>query len=254
MRDGTLAIDQGTTGSTVMLFFYVWMGLSTGLYLHRYLSHGSFEMARPLQAFFALGSALSLMRNPYCWAGQHRIHHQKSDKPGDVHSPKDGFVHAYVGWVLRSGDRTLEFIRAARGVEQTTFTRWLGASHVQMGLNLTLALVIGWFFGVGAVLWCLYVPLVLALNLTWCVNTFCHLVGYRSHDTPDNSRNLWILGILALGEGYHNNHHARPQLARAGFAWYEWDFIAWLLARLEKVGLVWNVRWEMPGSRGHVEL
>jgi fatty-acid desaturase len=230
----------------VMALFYVWMGLSTGLYLHRYLAHRSFEMAMPLQFLFALGSALTFMRSPFWWAGQHRVHHQKSDQPGDVHSPRDGFWHAYVGWVLKSGDRTMEFVRAGHGIKQTRFTRVLGASDVQILLNTALCSGLYAIWGLGGALWCLYVPLVLSLNMTWCVNTFCHIAGYRNFDTPDNSRNSFLLGILTFGEGFHNNHHAKPQLARAGMRWFELDFIAWLIGCFERLGWAWDVRWSLP--------
>ena len=32
-----------------------------------------------------------------------------------------------------------------------------------------------------------------------------------------------LLGYLAMGDGWHNNHHRAPSSARHGFAWYELD-------------------------------
>ena len=46
---------------------------------------------------------------------------------------------------------------------------------------------------------------------------FVHLIGKRAYKTDDFSRNNWVVAILALGEGWHNNHHRYPGSARQGF-------------------------------------
>ena len=49
-------------------------------------------------------------------------------------------------------------------------------------------------------------------------------------------------GILALGEGWHNNHHAFPTSARHGLRWWQFDSSWVLIKAMEKVGLVWNIQ------------
>ena len=75
------------------------------------------------------------------------------------------------------------------------------------------------------------------------VNTVCHIprFGYRSHDTVDRSRNVWWVGLWALGEGWHNNHHAIPTSARHGFQWFEIDITWYGIFLLEKLGLATKV-------------
>ncbi len=34
------------------------------------------------------------------WASHHRRHHRLSDRPGDVHSPSEGFWWSHMGWML----------------------------------------------------------------------------------------------------------------------------------------------------------
>ncbi len=41
------------------------------------------------------------------------------------------------------------------------------------------------------------------------INWFAHKIGYRSFDVTDTSTNLMPLDLITMGEGYHNNHHAR---------------------------------------------
>ena len=67
-------------------------------------------------------------------------------------------------------------------------------------------------------------------------------MGYRNFDTPDDSRNVWILGVLALGDGWHNNHHAFPACAAHGRRWFEIDFTYLVILMLERCGLAWNVQ------------
>ncbi len=47
------------------------------------------------------------------------------------------------------------------------------------------------------------------------------------------------MGILAYGEGWHNNHHAFS--VRHGHRWWEIDVTYWVIRLLEMSGLAWNV-------------
>ena len=66
--------------------------------------------------------------------------------------------------------------------------------------------------------------------------------GYRNYATTDDSRNLWWAGLLAYGEGWHNNHHRYPGSARQGFYWYEYDITFYILKVLSWFGLVWKLQ------------
>jgi stearoyl-CoA desaturase (delta-9 desaturase) len=79
-------------------------------------------------------------------------------------------------------------------------------------------------------------------HLTWSVNSFGHIFGERPFDTKDESRNNFFLALLSMGDGWHNNHHAFPQSAKHGLAWWQIDGTYALILGLEKLGLIWNVR------------
>jgi fatty-acid desaturase len=59
-----------------------------------------------MEYFFAVCGALTLEGGPIFWVATHRIHHQKSDKPGDPHSPRDGAWWAHMGWILTANPIT----------------------------------------------------------------------------------------------------------------------------------------------------
>jgi stearoyl-CoA desaturase (delta-9 desaturase) len=91
-------------------------------------------------------------------------------------------------------------------------------------------------------LWGGLVRVLLVHHITWSVNSVCHLWGTRPFDSRDESRNNALVGLLAMGEGWHNNHHAFPTSARHGLRWWELDFSYLLIRALALVGLARAVR------------
>ncbi|HMH99522.1 MAG TPA: acyl-CoA desaturase, partial [Bradyrhizobium sp.] len=89
--------------------------------------------------------------------------------------------------------------------------------------------------GLGIMMFGVFVRTVLVWHITWAVNSVTHLWGYRNYETDEDSRNNIVVGLIANGEGWHNNHHADPRSARHGHRWWEIDntyltirFLAWL--------------------------
>ncbi len=83
-------------------------------------------------------------------------------------------------------------------------------------------------------------------HVTWAVNSATHMWGYRNYETTDDSKNLWWVGLLGWGEGWHNNHHAYQRMARHGHKWWEVDLTYYAICPLEKCGLAWNVVHKVP--------
>ena len=104
----------------VMIAMYLWGGISTTLYLHRYLTHRGFEMPGWLKFIFATGSAVFLSGDPVTWVGDHRYHHLKSDTDEDIHSPIHGFPYAHMMWLVRKPegfrDRSLRYAADVRKI------------------------------------------------------------------------------------------------------------------------------------------
>lgn len=240
------------TAWTALTFFgwfmasYIYHALGTTLGYHRLLTHKSLKVPRWLMYFFVFGGYLGLMGAPIVWVGQHRLHHQKSDQPGDPHSPRDGFMHALVGWMfhMKEIQTQEELEKQVPDLLQDPILRMLGATHEVQQAQLCLASCI--VFRV--LLLIVFGPVAFTANLlatfmtfwsTQLVNAVCHLkeAGYRSFETREDSTNVWWVGILALGEGWHNNHHAIPKSARHGMAWFEIDVTWYTIWLLEKLGL-----------------
>jgi stearoyl-CoA desaturase (delta-9 desaturase) len=82
---------------------------------------------------------------------------------------------------------------------------------------------------------------VVSLHATWLVNSATHMWGSQRYETGDTSTNSFWVAILTFGEGWHNNHHAFPQVARHGYTWYEVDFNWYGISALRAVGLAWDI-------------
>jgi stearoyl-CoA desaturase (delta-9 desaturase) len=80
------------------------------------------------------------------------------------------------------------------------------------------------------------------LHVTFAINTIGHMWGRRDFDTPDHSRNVFLLGLLGLGDGWHNNHHAFPYSARHGLHWWQFDPTWYMIRLMERVGLARDVK------------
>ena len=79
-------------------------------------------------------------------------------------------------------------------------------------------------------------------HITWSINSVCHVFGSRPYRSKDKSTNNFLFGVLALGEGWHNNHHAFPNSARHGLRWWQFD-LSWIVIRtMSMLGLAWDVK------------
>ncbi len=99
-----------------------------------------------------------------------------------------------------------------------------------------------WSGALLGLLWGGLARIFLVHHVTWSVNSVCHLWGRQPFPGRDESRNNLVFGILALGEGWHNNHHAFPTSARHGLRWWEFDLSYYVIRALALLGLAWEVK------------
>lgn len=143
-----------------------------------------------------------------------------------------------MGWLLYKRPEFFEYEsnrKFAPDLAKDGFYRWLDRYYLllQIPLGVGLYLLGGW----SLVIYGLFLRAVILWHSTWLINSASHITGYRSHDSDDNSRNLWWAAILTYGEGWHNNHHAYPNVAKAGWKWWEIDLTWWTILLLKQMGL-----------------
>ncbi|HEV2129110.1 MAG TPA: acyl-CoA desaturase [Thermomicrobiales bacterium] len=230
------------TDLALFLGFYVATGMGITLGFHRLLTHSSFETPAPVRAIFLILGSMAGQGRPIDWASNHLKHHAFSDQEGDPHSPVEGLFHAHLGWFFTGepADRA----RYGRKFEQDRVIAFVDrTTEVWLVLGLVIPFLIGGWSGF---LWGGLVRMAFLNHATFAVNSICHAFGARPFDTKDESRNNWIIAMLTLGEGWHNNHHAFPAMAYHGMSWRQFDPTAVMIRLLVWLRLAKNVKLPRP--------
>lgn len=246
----------------VLPYFFSWTGVivaglgayitagGIGIGYHRLLAHQSFACSKVVERILVVLALLCVQRGPVWWVATHRRHHHFADSQEDPHSPRPSILWAHMGWFLFKNENTDESIlqRYAKDLLEDPFYAWIETSYGWFWIILSswiIYFIAGFLavaisggglseavrFGLSLVVWGVFVRTVYVWHLTWATASCTHRFGYRNCDTPDESRNNWVLGLLAAGEGWGNNHHAFPRSPRYGLKWWEID-TSWLIIRL----------------------
>jgi stearoyl-CoA desaturase (delta-9 desaturase) len=224
------------THVALMVGFYVLSGLGITVGFHRMLTHKSFETSRPVKALLLIMGCMAVEGDPITWASTHIQHHAHSDDEDDPHSPLEGLWHSHMGWLFSYKHNVAVY---GTWLKKDPTVVWVSKTWllwVALGI-LIPTLIAGW----SGLIWGGLVRIFLTHHITWSVNSICHTFGRRDYQTRDASRNNFIVGLLAFGEGWHNNHHAFPRSAFHGLRWWQIDLSGYLIRVMEATGLVWNV-------------
>ena len=250
-------------GAIAALWFFSWQGVVLALVLHwvtgglgvclgyhRLLTHRSFATSRPMRYFFSWLGGLAGEGSCLTWVANHRKHHAHSDHVGDPHSPHNGSWWSHMFWCmadLPTEEKETFLARWVPDMKDDRVLRFLDATFIPWHIVTGLVIAgIGYQIGGSHMAWSLmtwgiFFRLTAVLHSTWLVNSASHIWGYRNYETSDDSRNNWIVAVVTYGEGWHNNHHAYPRMARHGHRWWEIDLTFLTIRTLERLGLVWDV-------------
>jgi stearoyl-CoA desaturase (delta-9 desaturase) len=233
------------------------MGITVGF--HRLFVHRSFETSMVVKAIFAELGSMAVEGPLFHWVAQHRRHHQHSDTESDPHSPhhrtQDGgvlgalrsFWFAHIGWFFKPDSTDLS--PYVKDLSQSPTLRRISALFpLWAALSFAIPAVLGglltktWAGALTGLIWGGLVRVFLVHHVTWSVNSACHLWGLRPYQSHDESRNNAVFGVLAMGEGWHNTHHAFPTSPRHGLGWWQIDMSYWVIWTLARLGLAWNLK------------
>jgi stearoyl-CoA desaturase (delta-9 desaturase) len=247
----------------VLLFavFLAAVGLGTSVGLHRYFTHRSFSATPALNRLLAVMGSMAWQRRLLLWVARHRLHHNYADAAGDYHSPHmlfDGTriskrwlkaLHSHYGWVHIAEPNDATVAQLTADLRGDPFVAWCDR-HYDMFCILAVAIpgLLGaaWYGSIaGAVsgaMWGGLAPVAIVLHMTWFVNSASHLTGFAAYETKDKSRNIPLLGWIAFGEGYHNNHHAFPYSPRIGFDRGQVDTGWYFISVCRRFGLAYDLK------------
>lgn len=235
--------------------------LGINICYHRLLTHRGFKCPKWFEHVLAVIAICCVQDTPARWVAVHRRHHEHADEQPDPHSPLVNFLWGHLGWIVIKNpelNRLGIYDRYAKDILRDPFYAALERNFLQLKIILAQWVV---FFGVGFIaellaggtsaeaalfglsllVWGVFVRTVFVWHQTWAVNSVTHLWGYRNYETGEDSRNNFFIGLLAHGEGWHNNHHADPRSARHGHKWWEFDTTYLTIRLFEMVGLAKDV-------------
>jgi stearoyl-CoA desaturase (Delta-9 desaturase) len=248
----------GWTDLAILVALYLPAGFGITIGYHRLLTHRAFQTSPRMSYLLAIMGSGAVQGPVIEWVADHRKHHAHTDVDGDPHSPHthagEGFTgairglwHAHVGWLWTDQGQAQRRKYAPDLMEDDgmrfinrTFLWWVALPYV-------LAFVLGYALtgelkgALTAVIWGGFCRVFFLHHVTWSINSICHFFGTRRFATDDHSTNVFWLALPSLGEAWHHNHHAFPRSAKHGLKGFEIDPSGWVIAGLEKLGLVWNV-------------
>ncbi len=226
-------------------------GHSVGL--HRLLIHRSFKCPRWLEYAMVYTGVLVGMGGPRKMLYMHDIRDWSQRHP-QCHP---FYIHArpiYIDWwwnlhcelKLDSPPIFQPERRVTRSRVYALMDRyWM---LMQLPLAVCLFAVGGWAW----VAWGISFRIALSLTGHWLVGYLAHNIGQQDwhvRGAAVQGYNVVGLGLITMGEAWHNNHHAFPESARLGHHRGQNDAGWWLLCLLEKIDLVWDI--QLPANLPH---
>ncbi len=225
--------------------------LAVSCYLHRSQTHRSIAFIWPVAFIFRVILWLFTGMITKEWVSIHRKHHATCDTPEDPHSPR------YFGLkkiLLEGADIYQKMARnnpeLLREYGEGTPNDWLernlfgGRNTLGVILSLIVQLVL---FGFPAlIIWPLQM-LVIPIIAAGFINGIAHVWGYQRYKDGDlrddgkvhtrigDALNVPTYG-LAVGEEFHNNHHAYQDRYKFSHAWYELDIAGTFIELMTWVG------------------
>jgi fatty-acid desaturase len=199
-----------------ILGFYVIGVFGNTIGFHRYLTHQSFSVNQCWHKIMIILGSWSGQGSAIFWAALHLHHHKHSDDYLDVHSPNKGFWNSVLLWQFNNKLDKLPGFIAPRKLYKDNLIKLIHHNYYKFyWVSSLIFLIIDfnlflYFFVLGGYF------------LTFWADNISNYVfhspkfGYVNYETNDNSRNVPIISWIALGAGWHNNHHKYPGYYKFG--------------------------------------
>lgn len=217
------------------------VGHSVGL--HRGIIHRAYRARPAVVGALAYLGVLTGLGGPLSWARLHAVRDHWQNQPtcpayfGYRHSLACDFLW-YLHCRFEPADRRAE----QRLPPDLLSDRWLGFLERTWPLHvLGLALAIAATLGPAAAATIIGTRTALGFVGHWFIGYAAHRWGTRRFviaGAAESGTNVWLLGVLSFGEGFHNNHHRYPAAARMGLRWYEVDLGYAAIRLLAALGLL----------------
>jgi len=231
--------------STVIIGWIVGIlsGMGTTVGAHRLFTHRTFKASQKMKILMVILQTMAGQEPALHWVRDHRVHHKYTDTDADPYNSRRGFFFSHMGWLLCR--KHPEVIKQGKKVDMSDLENdpilllqqkyYVPAAIIlTLGLPVALSCYLGESFS-SAYNGNIYRYL-LGLHLVWSVNSVAHIWGHKPYDKTISPTDSYLVGFLAMGEGWHNYHHIFPwDYKTAELPGYAFnlstafiDFFAWL--------------------------
>ena len=232
--------------------------LSVSCYLHRSQTHGAVRYLSPLNHIFRFILWVMTGMVTKEWVAVHRKHHAKCDTPEDPHSPRyfglKKILLEGADIYRKAGENNPKLLEEyGKGTPDDWVERYLYAGKLRnYGVRITLIVELILFGLPALIIWPIQM-LIIPIIAAGFINGVAHVIGYQRYKdgTPrgdgkvferiGDARNVPTYG-LAVGEEFHNNHHAYQGNYKFSHAWYEFDLAGTFTELLTWIGFAWVPR------------
>ena len=201
--------------------------IGIGVGFHKLFSHRQFETYKPIEYIIAVLGTLASYAPILYFASQHQHHHTNADGSKDVQAgTKHGIIESFWTWRLKTSCLRAVSLKnyPVKRMAQDKFLMFLNNNFVYIIWATVFVLLLADY---NLLLSLFLLPILIEEILLNSVNTVCHFknlpFNYRNYETDDSSSNNVILGLITLGRGWHNNHHANSKDVLNWNRWWELD-------------------------------
>ncbi len=226
--------------------------LAVSCFLHRSQTHRAVTFVYPINLFFRFVLWFFTGMVTKEWVSIHRKHHDKCDTPEDPHSPryfglKKILLEGADIYTKAGREHPEIMVEYGAGTPDDWLEHNLFTKHRKLGIGLTLVIELVLFGLPALIIWPLQM-LVIPIIAAGFINGVAHVYGYqrykdggtgkdgRVYKKIGDARNVPTYG-LAVGEEFHNNHHAYQERYKFSHEWYEFDLAGTLIELLAYVRL-----------------
>ena len=203
--------------------FYVVYGVCSAVGVtagaHRLWTHRCYKATLPFRILLMCFDCIAMQNSILIWSRDHRLHHKYAETHADPHNANRGFFFAHVGWLLML--KHPQVLIKGRNIDLSDLRNdpvimFQHRFYLPLCLlfSMVLPTLIPWYFWneqlVVAYFFISTFRYVFSLHCTWCVNSVAHLWGDRPYDKTSKTADSAFVCYVALGEGFHNYHHAFP--------------------------------------------
>lgn len=238
---------------TLIFTLAITLGMSQGVTMgaHRLWSHRTFKATFIVRLVLIILQTMSGQNCLYVWARDHRLHHKYSDTDADPHNSNRGFFFSHIGWLMSKKHPAV--IQKGKTIDMSDLEadslvmfqkKYYNVLYLLFAISIPMAVPI--------LLWnesyinsfCIVYMLryIISLHVTWLVNSAAHMFGTKPYDQTIIPVQSELVSFLALGEGWHNFHHAFPWDYRASEYGSKFNVTTQIIDLCAYVGLVYDLK------------